>query len=100
MHSHASRTQACLASALGVCVSLHKHVGMQEKSQNIFITASEPEREELTAKKRTDAAWYSDEKDHYELTMHPFGREIYIITLIKNKIIQHCEDEAAAAAAQ
>lgn len=72
---------------------------MQGKSQNIFITASEPEREELTAKKRTDAAWYSDEKDHYQLTMHPFGREIYIITLIKNKIIQHCEEEAAATAA-
>ena len=68
------------------------------------ILASEDKREVNEAHKRVETVTYTKEKQHYDLTLNPFQREIYIIMLIKDKIIEHCEkedtDRAAAANAR
>jgi len=57
------------------------------------------EREKLNGKKKVTHANYDEEKDAYELMIPPYEREIYVITMIKIKIAQHCEEQASGGAA-
>jgi len=57
------------------------------------------EREKLNGKKKVSHANYDEEKDAYTLMIPPYEREIYVITMIKIKIAQHCEEQASGGAA-
>jgi hypothetical protein len=56
-------------------------------------------REKLNGDKKVTEASYNQEKQAYALVIPPFEREIYVITMIKIKISEHCAAQDGAAAA-
>jgi hypothetical protein len=58
------------------------------------------EREKLNGQKKIAHANYNDESAAYKAIIPPFEREIYVITMIKIKINQHCEAVEAKADAE
>jgi uncharacterized coiled-coil DUF342 family protein len=58
------------------------------------------EREKLNGQKKIAHANYKDESAAYKAIIPPFEREIYVITMIKIKINQHCEAVEAKADAE
>ena len=63
------------------------------------MAAAKLEREKLNGDKKVSEASYDDEKQAYAMMIPPFVREIYVITMIKIKIAQHCEEQASGGAA-
>jgi len=61
--------------------------------------SSQLEREKLNGNKKVSEANYDEESAAYKLMIPPYEREIYVITMIKIKINEHCEQQAAGAAA-
>jgi len=59
-------------------------------------SSAQLEREKLNGKKKVAHANYDEEKDAYKLMIPPYEREIYVITMIKVKINEHCEAQASA----
>ena len=55
------------------------------------------QREKLNGNKKVANAEYDDEKAAYTLMIPPYEKEIYVITMIKIKINEHCEQAAASA---
>merc|ERR1712216_663019 len=55
------------------------------------------ERDKLNGNKKVAGQEYDDEKAAYTLMIPPYEREIYVITMIKIKINEHCEEQAADA---
>lgn len=49
------------------------------------------QREKLNGNKKVANAEYDDEKAAYTLMIPPYEKEIYVITMIKIKINEHCE---------
>ena len=58
------------------------------------------EREKLNGQKKIAHANYDQESAAYKAIIPPFEREIYVITMIKIKINQHCEAVEAKAGAE
>ncbi|EKX41184.1 hypothetical protein GUITHDRAFT_112658 [Guillardia theta CCMP2712] len=54
------------------------------------MSAAQLEREKLAGDKTISESTYNDEKAAYTLEIPPYQREIYVITMIKIKIIEHC----------
>jgi hypothetical protein len=53
------------------------------------------EREKLNGGKKVADTNYKEEKSAYTLMIPPYEREIYVITMIKIKIAEHCDAQAA-----
>jgi len=62
------------------------------------MSAAKLEREKLNGDKKVSEASYDDEKQAYAMMIPPFEREIYVITMIKIKITEHCAAQAGGAA--
>ena len=62
------------------------------------MAAAKLEREKLNGDKKVSEASYDDEKEAYAMMIPPFEREIYVITMIKIKITEHCAAQAGGAA--
>jgi hypothetical protein len=60
------------------------------------MSAAKLEREKLNGDKKVSEASYDDEKQAYAMMIPPFEREIYVITMIKIKINEHCAASEAA----
>jgi hypothetical protein len=60
--------------------------------------AQQLQREKLAGEKKTLGEQDKSEKAAYKLLITPYMKEIYIIQMIKTKIINHCAEVAAAAA--
>jgi len=58
--------------------------------------AEQLQREKLAGQKKVAQETANDENSAYKLTITPYIKEIYIITMIKNKILDHCAQVAAA----
>eukprot|EP00960_Hanusia_phi_P076954 768632-Hanusia_phi.AAC.5 len=70
------------------------------------MSAAQLEREKLAGDKKISESTYNDEKAAYNLEVKhferslsltctqipPYQREIYVITMIKIKIIEHCQN--------
>jgi len=66
------------------------------------MMSAQLEREKLNGNKKIAHASFNSEDAAYKLMIPPFEREIYVITMIKIKINEHCasqEDAEAGAAA-
>merc|ERR1711990_1064196 len=70
-----------------------------EKTEEKMMNAK-LEREKLNGQKKIAHANYKDESAAYKAIIPPFEREIYVITMIKIKINQHCEAVEAKADAE
>merc|ERR1719263_1132920 len=62
------------------------------------MAAAKLEREKLNGDKKVSEASYDDEKQAYAMMIPPFEREIYVITMIKIKITEHCAAQEGGAA--
>jgi hypothetical protein len=56
-------------------------------------------REKLNGDKKVTENAYNSEKQAYTLVIPPYEREIYVITMIKIKISEHCAAQDAASGA-
>jgi len=63
------------------------------------MAAAKLEREKLNGDKKVAHAAYDEESAAYKVIIPPFEREIYVITMIKIKILEHCAAADATAAA-
>jgi len=70
----------------------------RDKAKEKMLNA-QLEREKLNGEKKIAHADYEDEKTAYKAIIPPFEREIYVITMIKIKINEHCEAVAGAGSA-
>ena len=65
------------------------------------MMSAQLEREKLNVEKKVAHADFNSEDAAYKVMIPPFEREIYVITMIKIKINEHCaaQEESAATAA-
>lgn len=66
-----------------------------DKAKEKMLSAK-VEREKLNGEKKVSQATYDSTSAAYNLSIGPWEREIYVITMIKIKINEHCAAVAAA----
>ena len=69
-----------------------------DKAKEKMLT-EKVQREKLNGDKKVTENNYETEKNAYALVIPPYEREIYVITMIKVKISEHCAAQTAPAAA-
>jgi hypothetical protein len=62
----------------------------RDKSKEKMLT-EKLKREELAGVKKVAEGTFNSEETAYKQTVSPYQREIYVITMIKMKIVEHCD---------
>jgi hypothetical protein len=62
----------------------------RDKSKEKMLT-EKLKREELAGLKKVAEGTFNSEETAYKQTVSPYQREIYVITMIKMKIVEHCD---------